>query len=69
MSGMFLERHSVNLDGITFITNKDSKSPYFGGSGGYYTYVQLRGHLVGIFGKAIVYIDRIKFITNEIKYN
>ena len=54
-------------DSLTFITDKGTKSPKFGGNGGAYNlYTIPDGYrLVGLYGRAKKFVDKIGFIIGK----
>lgn len=67
----FIQQIEINtekyVNSITFITNKGVKSNRYGRDAGRYHLVNVEPYLVGIYGWAWDYIDRIGFISNRIK--
>lgn len=61
-------RSGARIDALTFITDKGTKSPQYGGNGGSYKLVTLNGNLVSMKGRSGSRLDNIMFVGYKLKY-
>lgn len=60
-------RSGDRIDSLTFITNKGTKSPRFGGTGGSYNLVSFPAgyRIIGLFGRDGSRLDRLGFVLGK----